>query len=118
MKYRICDIADIPQGEKRAYIIKNVPLLVVHSRQGAFYAIYNRCPHQHVPLSEGVLCGITVAGQPGDDFIYTRDAEIIRCPWHGFSFDVTNGQCLAASERLRVKTFSLSIDQHNLFVEI
>jgi len=117
MKYRVCDITDIPQGEKRAYTIKNVPLVVVHSQQGEFYALYDHCPHQRVPLSDGVLCGVTSAAQAGDAFTYTREAEILRCPWHGFSFDVTTGFCLSAPE-FRVRTYPLSIEQSQLFLDL
>jgi nitrite reductase (NADH) small subunit len=118
MRYLVCATSAIPRGEKRAYTIKNVPLLVVHSQEGSFYAVYDRCPHQHVPLSEGVLCGVTSATQPGDAFEVLREAEIIRCPWHGFSFDLSSGQCMVSAERLRVKTFPLTIERQELFVDI
>jgi 3-phenylpropionate/trans-cinnamate dioxygenase ferredoxin subunit len=117
MKYRVCDITEIPPGEKRAYTVKNVSLIVVHSQQGEFYAIYDRCPHQHASLNDGVLCGVTSAAQPGDTFEYTREAEIIRCPWHGFSFDVTTGHCMNAPE-FRVRTYPLSIHQSQLFLDL
>jgi nitrite reductase (NADH) small subunit len=116
MKYRVCRVEDIPCGEKRSYTIKNLPIMVIHSQQGEFYAVYDRCPHQRAPLSEGVLGGLTAATQPGESFSYTRQGEIIRCPWHGFSYDVTNGTCLA-NERLRVKTYPLIVDDHQLFLD-
>jgi nitrite reductase (NADH) small subunit len=43
---------------------------------GKFHAIDNTCPHQGGPLGEGVLEGNHVV-----------------CPWHGWRFDVTTGQC-------------------------
>jgi nitrite reductase (NADH) small subunit len=118
MKYRVCRVEDIPPGEKRTYSIKNVPIVVVHSQQGQFYAVYGRCPHQHGALGEGVLGGQTVAAQPGEAFQYIREGEILRCPWHGFSFDVTTGACLAAPERLRVKTYPLLIDERQIFLDV
>lgn len=118
MRYRICHIEDIPRGEKRSYTIKNLPIVVVHSKQGEFHAIYGRCPHQHAALGDGVLVGETRASQPGEAFHYEREGELLRCPWHGFSFDVTNGTCVAAPERLRVKTYALTVDNQELFLEV
>ena len=118
MKHRVCHVEDIPRGEKRAYNVKNHPIMVVHSQQGDFYAIYDRCPHQHAALSEGILGGLTYAAQPGGEFEYVREGQIIRCPWHGFSFDVTTGACLVATEKLRVKTYPLTIVEREVFLDI
>jgi len=118
VKYRVCQVEEIPRGEKRSYTIKNMPIVVVHSKQGKFYAIYGVCPHHRGPLAAGVLGGKTEATQPGQDFQYVREGEILRCPWHGFSFDVTTGACLLASERLRVKTYPLTIDDRQVFLDV
>jgi nitrite reductase (NADH) small subunit len=117
MKYLVGNIADVPRGGKRSYKIKNIPIVVVHSEKDQFYAIYERCPHQGVSLCAGTLGGETVAAEPGAPFEYAREGEILRCPWHGFSFDVTTGVCVNASE-FRVRTYPLSIDQSQLFLEL
>ena len=118
MKYRVCEVGEIPRGQKRSYTIKNVPIVITHSQSGEFYAIYARCPHQHADLGTGVLGGLTAATQPGEDLQYSREGEILRCPWHGFSFDVTTGACLTPPDRLRVKTFPLAVDNQELFIDI
>ncbi len=105
-------------GEKRSYTVKNIPLVVVHSAAGEFYAIYGFCPHQRGPLVEGVLGGLTVADQAGAQFQYERQGEILRCPWHGFDFDVTDGRCLTVPERLRVKTYNVQVEGQELFLEL
>ncbi|MBI4042535.1 MAG: Rieske (2Fe-2S) protein [Deltaproteobacteria bacterium] len=43
---------------------------------GNFYAIDNTCKHRGGPLGDGELDGTTVI-----------------CPWHGWQYDVTSGQC-------------------------
>ena len=118
MQYFVCHEQDVPPGTKKVYTVKNIPLLVVHSKAGEFYAIYGYCPHQHAPLWRGVLGGITAEDQPGETFEYKREGEIIRCPWHGFSFDVTTGACLSAPERLRVKTYPLTISEQQIYLEL
>ena len=117
MRYRVCHVEDIPRGEKRTYTFKNLPIVVVHDKRGEFHAVYERCPHQGARLGAGTLGGQTAAPEPGTAFEYVREGEILRCPWHGFSYDVTTGACLTA-ERLRVKTYPLIIDNHELFLDL
>ena len=93
MNYYVCLVKDIPRGEMRAFTIKNIPMIVVHSQEGSFYAIYRICPHQRGDLYYGLLGGLTDAMQPGKEFEYIREGEILRCPWHSFSYDVTTGTC-------------------------
>jgi nitrite reductase (NADH) small subunit len=118
VRYRLCTIDEVPPGTKKAFIVKNIPIVLTHSPQDKFYAIYGLCPHQHAALSDGALVGLTVADEPGEDFRYEREGEIIRCAWHGFSYDVTTGACLAAPERLRVKTYPLVIEQSEVFLDV
>jgi 3-phenylpropionate/trans-cinnamate dioxygenase ferredoxin subunit len=117
VKHLIGNVADIPPGEKRQYHIKNIPIVVVHSADGRFHAIYDRCPHQGVELCKGALSGETEAAGPGAPFVYRRDGEILRCPWHGFGFDVTTGACVNAPE-FRVRTYALSVEQSQLYLEL
>jgi nitrite reductase (NADH) small subunit len=117
MKYHICATQDVPSGEKRPFTVKNIPLLVIHTRKGAFYALYRFCPHQKSDLAAGVLGGLTAASQPGEPFQYLREDEILRCPWHGFDYDVTTGACLTMPEKLRVKTYPLTVVDGDVFLD-
>ncbi len=118
MRYRLCRVEDIPIGEKRTYTVKNIPIVVSHSQQDAFHAIYAICPHQKADLGEGILSGLTEANQPGSCFRYVREGEILRCPWHGFSFDMTTGACLTAPYQLRVKTYPVIRKDKELFLDV
>lgn len=118
MKYRICHVNDVPAGEKRIYTVKQIPLVVIHSKAGEFYAIYRFCPHQRGDMGRGILGGLTQAEQAGAPFDYTREGEIIRCPWHGFSYDVVSGTCLTAPDKLRMRTYPLTITDQGVFLEL
>ena len=118
MHYRVCNVQDVPPGEMRTYTVKNIPVLVIHSKKGEFYAIYRICPHQRSDLAYGALGGLTDATQPGSEFRYTREGEILRCSWHGFSFDVTTGACLTEPYKLRVRTYPISVQEEEVFLEV
>jgi 3-phenylpropionate/trans-cinnamate dioxygenase ferredoxin subunit len=118
VEYRVCRVEDVPPGEKRTYTVKNIPIVLIHSKAGAFYAIYSTCPHQHGNLGLGALGGLTEASQPGDEFRYVREGEILRCPWHGFSFDVTTGTCLTEPHKLRVRTYDVHVHDQQVYLEL
>jgi nitrite reductase/ring-hydroxylating ferredoxin subunit len=70
----VARLADVPSGRLievraggRAYVLANV--------DGALYALDNNCPHNGGPLSRGEL-----------------DGQLLTCPWHGWTWDVTSGR--------------------------
>ena len=55
--------------------------VAVFNVEGNFYAVGNRCPHRGGPLSRGHLEG-----------------SAVRCPLHGWLFDLKTGRCLNQPE--------------------
>lgn len=68
--------------------------------EGKVHAISNLCPHQGGSLSEGGLKG-----------------KEVMCPWHGWTFDVTNGNC-TFNLRVKAVTFSVKEEGEEISVEI
>jgi nitrite reductase (NADH) small subunit len=58
---------------------------------GALHGIRNRCPHHGGPLCLGTVRE-RVAGAPGSYALSGR--RVLRCPWHGWEFDLETGVCL------------------------
>ena len=50
------------------------------------------------------------------EFIWGREGEILRCPWHGWEFDLNSGQCL--TDRRRLKRFPVVIRDDAIYVEV
>jgi nitrite reductase/ring-hydroxylating ferredoxin subunit len=84
---------------------------------GRFLGILNRCPHGGAPLCLGSVAGMSVASQPGPDVEWTRDGEILRCPWHGWEFDILTGESVTAPA-IRVKRFDVSVRDGRLYVAL
>jgi nitrite reductase/ring-hydroxylating ferredoxin subunit len=70
----------------------------------------NSCPHQGAPLCRGAITGMTVPGKPGE-YVWAREGEILRCPWHGWEFDVTSGRSVCNPHRTRVKTYEVTVEE-------
>jgi 3-phenylpropionate/trans-cinnamate dioxygenase ferredoxin subunit len=72
---------------------------------GEYYALRNRCPHQGGPLCAGFQFAPLRAGAPGESYSRGGDGEIIRCPWHGWEFDIRTGGSWFDPERTRVRSY-------------
>ena len=92
----------IVEAEKRSIGIFNI--------RGAFYALRNTCPHKGAPLCRGIITGLVVSDEPLQ-MQMTRAGEILRCPWHGWEFDITTGRSVYNPHRMRVRTFDIAVEQ-------
>lgn len=92
----------IAEAEKRSIGIFNI--------RGHFYALRNTCPHKGAPLCRGIITGLVVSDEPLQ-MKMTRDGEIVRCPWHGWEFDITSGRSVYNPHRMRVKTYDVAVEQ-------
>ena len=106
--HRVALVDEIPPGERRIVLVEGRSIGVFNVR-GTFYAIRNLCPHQQAPLCEGRLLGTTLPSRPGE-YVYGREGEILRCPWHGWEFDVTTGRSLYDPGRCRVRAYPVTVD--------
>ena len=66
----------IPEGERLIVEVDGVSIGVFHHKAG-WYALRNSCLHRGGPVCTGLLKG-----------------EVLVCPWHGYQYNVTNGQLL------------------------
>lgn len=92
----------IVEAEKRSIGIFNI--------HGDFYALRNTCPHKGAPLCRGIITGLTVSDAPLHIHM-TREGEIVRCPWHGWEFDIITGRSVYNPHRMRVKTYDVAVEQ-------
>ncbi|HSR22379.1 MAG TPA: Rieske (2Fe-2S) protein [Candidatus Eisenbacteria bacterium] len=107
MKHVVAPAAEIPPGGRRIVTLEGRSIGVFNVR-GEFFALRNACPHQGGPLCQGVLTGLAVPGPPGE-YGYLRRGEILRCPWHGWEFDVRTGQSCVDPARTRVRTYPVEL---------
>lgn len=64
---------------------------VVDRESALVYGIRNRCPHHGGPLCLGSVRE-RLGGAPG---VYALGGRsVLRCPWHGWEFDLETGRCL------------------------
>ncbi len=96
---KVALVSDCPAGEARE-LVAGDRIVALCNVAGEFFALDGICPHQGGPLGKGKLCG-----------------AVVTCPWHGWQFDVRDGQH-HASAALRHAGFPVKIVGDEVFLEI
>lgn len=67
---------------------------------GEFHAIGNICIHRGGPLGQGML-----------------DGNIVMCPWHAWTYDVTTGVSTVNPD-LKVPKYEVKVEEGQVFVKV
>ena len=114
-RYPIGHAADFPAGAQRCVSVAGREIAVFHAG-GRYCALANRCPHQGAPLCRGTVDGTHLPSRPGE-FVWGREGEILRCPRHGWEFDLVTGRALFDST-VRVRTYVIGVEGDTLIVTL
>jgi nitrite reductase/ring-hydroxylating ferredoxin subunit len=106
-KHIVAAVHDLPPGSRKLVNVKGRPIAVFNVA-GEFYGLLNRCPHQGGALCEGIVTGLVLADSPGE-YRIERDGEIIRCPWHGWEFDIKTGQSWCAPDKFGARQYVVEV---------
>ena len=114
-RHAVAQLAEIPVGERKLCKIpafgKEIELGVFNVG-GEFYAYRNVCPHAGAPVCVGKTCGTTAPGAVSE-FNLVREGEIVRCPWHGWEFDLKTGEHLV-DEKMKLRAYPVETSDENL----
>ncbi len=109
-KHIVGRVGTLPPGDRTIFEAEGRSIGIFNVA-GEFYALRNSCPHQAAPLCLGSIKGMTMPSRPGE-YIWSREGEILRCPWHGWEFDITTGRSIFNPHRTRVKAYDVTIEDH------
>lgn len=107
-KYVVGTVAEIPPGERKIVEVRGISVGVFNV-DGTYCAVRNRCPHQGGPLCLGSTTGTMLPSAPGE-YLWSREGEILRCPWHGWEFDLLTGRSIFSPHRVRVRAYRVSVE--------
>ena len=83
--------------------------IVVFHVNGEFFALLNRCPHAGAPLDKAACVARLTSPEPGV-YLRSRVGELLRCAWHGWEFDMRNGQSWFDPKRVKVRSYPVAIE--------
>ena len=76
---------------------------------GEYYALSNRCPHMGAELCKGWVVGLVQSDGPGQ-YKVTRQGEFLRCPWHGWEFEIRTGQSYCDPKSMKARNFKVQVE--------
>jgi nitrite reductase/ring-hydroxylating ferredoxin subunit len=90
---------EIPEGERKIIQVGDLSIGVFH-HHGQWYALRNSCLHRGGPVCTGALEG-----------------DVLICPWHGFQYDVKNGQLLD-DPSAKLATYPVEVRQDEIYLKV
>src|SRR5581483_10041093 len=89
--YRALPADQLHRNQLQKATLLEIPLVIGRDGQNHPFALRDACPHRGMPLHSGKF-----------------DGENLECPYHGWQFDVHNGQCqlipsLTADQTMKVE---------------
>jgi 3-phenylpropionate/trans-cinnamate dioxygenase ferredoxin subunit len=91
---RVASVAEVPEGELRAYDLPTGRVAVAHVENDLF-AFGDECTHEGCSLSEGQLGG---------------NEDTVVCPCHGSEFDLRTGEPTQGPAEDPVQVFPVRVD--------
>ena len=114
-RHVIASVDELPPGTRKFLEIEGRPIAVFNIK-GEYFGLMNRCPHQGAALCEGPLIGLAQSNDPGE-IVYTKLGEIIRCPWHGWEFDIRTGKSWCDPDKIKARRFGVSVEKGAKLIE-
>jgi len=114
-KYEVCYADEIPVGSRKIVDIAGRSVGIFNVEE-SYFAVRNSCPHKGAPLCKGIVDGYVKGDKPGE-FEFERDGEILRCPWHGWEFDLKTGESVFNPHKVWVRSYPVSVESKALVPE-
>jgi nitrite reductase/ring-hydroxylating ferredoxin subunit len=107
---------DLPPGTARSIRAGRRRIALVRTWDGELHALSDTCPHRGARLGTGRLCRMVKSEGPGSYRL--GDTIVLRCPWHGYEFDVTCGDSVIREPKLHVAIFPTKEEAGEMCVDI
>jgi 3-phenylpropionate/trans-cinnamate dioxygenase ferredoxin subunit len=107
-RHIVGSVSELLPGTRRRVLVGG-RALAVFNVDGTFYALRDICPHRGAMLSAGTVVGSLTAPCAGD-YRYDESRMLVKCPWHGWEFDLATGQSWCEPERERVRPYAVTVE--------
>lgn len=108
--------SEFPVGEFRLVSVGRREIGVLRHEDGRVHAVRNLCPHKGAPMCKFGTTGTFMPGPPGK-LEWGREGEILRCPWHGFEFEIETGARPYSDSRMRLRVYPARIENGDVVID-
>lgn len=95
-RHPVAQLAEIPPGGRKLVSVGAVEIGLFNV-DGAIHAYRNVCPHAAGPVCQGRISGTSLPSKVYE-YLYGMEGRILRCPWHGWEFDLATGEHIVDPE--------------------
>jgi 3-phenylpropionate/trans-cinnamate dioxygenase ferredoxin subunit len=114
-RHVVASVGEIAPGSSKLVTVKGREIGLFNVK-GEYFALANKCPHEGASLCRGKLVGLALSDEPGH-YRLTRQGELLKCPWHGWEFDVRTGRSWCDPKRMRLMNYAVTIEPGAKVVE-
>jgi 3-phenylpropionate/trans-cinnamate dioxygenase ferredoxin subunit len=100
-KHLVAKIDELDVDTMKQVVVDGEVVCLAHAEDGGFYAIADTCTHEEYSLSEGELWGLDV-----------------ECPAHGSRFNLRTGAVAGLPAVIPARTYPVTLEGDDVFVEI
>ena len=90
---------------------------ILRGADDVVHAVLNICPHKGAPVCRGTVGGTMLPSAPGE-LIFANDGKVLKCPWHGYEFDIETGASLFGITRGKLRKFPAEVRDGEVYVKI
>jgi len=107
-RHVVATTGEIAPGAKKLVTVKGREIGIFNVG-GGYFALANRCPHNGGPMCEGRISGLVGSSGPGN-YELARKGEFLRCPWHGWEFEIRTGQSYCDPDDMKIRQFKTAVE--------
>jgi nitrite reductase (NADH) small subunit len=104
----VCADHELEPGGMAAARLGMLPVMAVRTLDGELHAFVDRCLHQGARLSGGRVLPHTEGDAVGE-YRMLDAQEVVKCPWHGYEYDVRTG-CAVFDRRRSLLRLAVSVE--------
>lgn len=97
---KVAKLSEIKEGEIKLVIVNGIEVCLTKI-QGEISGFKNSCPHQDMPLEDGIL-----------------EDEELTCLYHGAKFNVKSGKVLSMPAADDLQMFKVKVEGEDVLVEV
>ena len=106
-RHIVASVDEIAPGSSKIVDV-NGRAIGIFNVNGEYFALLNRCPHAAAELCKGTIVGLVQSDDVGD-YQLQRHGEFVRCPWHGWEFEIRSGQSYCDPRKTRARIFEVKV---------
>jgi nitrite reductase (NADH) small subunit len=108
-RHPVAQAGELPVGGRKLVSVKGIEIGLFNAA-GEVRAYRNACPHAGAPVCLGRVSGTSMPSKVYE-YIYGMEGCVLRCPWHGWEFDLRTGEHIVDPE---VRLKSVPVEAENL----